>query len=165
MPSHSRNWADLGAGTGMFTEALKALLPSGKIFAVDKNPHVLWSLAGGSQVEIVVQEADFTKPMELPELDGIVMANALHYTPRPSAVLQQMMQYLRPGGHFILVEYETEQARPPWIPYPLPFRKFTRICEEAGLTKPVELHQVPAAYGHQHIYSALLQKSSTAPRV
>ena len=68
--------AGQGAGTGMFTLALRQLLESGTIYALDKNPHVLWSLAGGSPVEAVVLEADFTRPLELPLLDGIVMANA-----------------------------------------------------------------------------------------
>ena len=148
-------WADLGAGTGMFTLALRQLLQSGTIYAVDKNPHVLWSLAGGSPVEVVVLEADFTRPLELPLLDGIVMANALHYAADPVSVLKNILPRLRPGAPFLLVEYETEQAQPPWIPYPLPFRRFVDVAREAGLNEPQELERVPAGYGHRYIYSAV----------
>ena len=37
-------WADIGAGTGVFTLALRDLLEGGKIYAVDKSPHALWKL-------------------------------------------------------------------------------------------------------------------------
>ncbi len=151
-------WADLGAGTGMFTLALRQLLESGTIYAVDKNPHVLWSIAGGSPVEVIVHEADFTRPLELPPLDGIVMANALHYAPDPVATLKNILTCLRPGAPFLLVEYETEQARPPWIPYPLPFRRFVEVALEAGLSEPEELARVASDYGRRYIYSALARK-------
>lgn len=158
IPSPFGTWADLGAGTGMFTLALRSLLQSGTIYAVDKNPHLLWSLAGGGPVEVIVHEADFTRPMELPPLDGIVMANALHYAADPVAALQNILACLRPGAPFLLVEYETEQARPPWIPYPLPFRRFVDIALAAGQNEPEELERVPSDYGHRYIYSAVIQK-------
>ncbi|MCO6476874.1 MAG: class I SAM-dependent methyltransferase [Phaeodactylibacter sp.] len=148
-------WADLGAGTGMFTRALRQLLESGAIYAVDKNPHVLWSIAGGSPVEVIVHEADFTRPLKLPLLDGIVMANALHYAPDPTGTLKNILACLRPGAPFLLVEYETEQPRPPWIPYPLPFRRFREVALEAGLSEPEELERAPSDYGHRYIYSAV----------
>lgn len=159
--SPSGTWADLGAGTGMFTLALQQLLGSGTIYAVDKNPHVLWSIAGGGPAAIVVHEADFTRPLELPLLDGIVMANALHYAPDPVSALVNILACLRPGAPFILVEYETEQARPPWIPYPLPFRRFVEVALEAGLSQPEELERVASDYGHRHIYSAVSHRLSS----
>jgi len=152
-------WADLGAGTGMFTEVLRSLLPAGKIYAVDKNPHMLWSIAGGDPVEVVVVEGDFTHPLELPLLDGILIANALHYVPDPVTTLIRLTEYLRPGGVFILVEYETDLARPPWIPFPLPWHRFREVAALAGCPEPLPLSRVPAAYGHQHIYSALIRKA------
>ena len=151
-------WADLGAGAGMFTEALRQLLPEGTIYAVDKNPHMLWRIAGGAPVAVIVHEGDFNQPLELPRLEGLVMANALHYAPDPVHTLSLAMEYLRPEGAFILVEYETEEPRAPWIPFPLPLRRFEEVAAQAGLPAPRELHRVPAAYGHQHIYSALIRK-------
>ena len=158
IPSSSGIWADLGAGTGMFTLALRQLLKSGTIYAVDKNPHVLWSIAAAGPVEVIVHEADFTRPLELPLLDGIVMANALHYAADPVATLKNILTCLRKGAPFLLVEYETEQARPPWIPHPLPFRRFVEMAEKVGLSEPEELARVPSDYGRQYIYSALARK-------
>ena len=97
-------WADIGAGTGMFTIALHEILSSGTIYAVDKNPHVLWSLKGTDKVQIIVEEADFTHPMDLPQLDGIVMANALHYAEDPIPVITNIVEWLKPGGVLIKLE-------------------------------------------------------------
>jgi len=74
-------WADLGAGTGAFTLALAELVgPAGEVIAVDRDRRALRELErsvrrGGASVRTM--SADFTKPIELSPLDGIVMANSL----------------------------------------------------------------------------------------
>ncbi len=153
--SKTGTWADIGAGTGTFTLALQELLTEGVIYAVDKNPHVLWSLRSAGPVSIEVVEADFTRPFELPPLDGVVMANALHYTQEPAEAVKHITANLKPGGAFILIEYETRRPRPPWVPYPLPFSMFREIALESWLTEPQKIAEVPSRYGHDHIYSAL----------
>ncbi len=153
------SWADLGAGTGVFTLALSELLESGTIYAVDKNPHVLWSLPGSESVKIRVEEADFTRKMDLPVFDGILMANALHYAKDPVAVLQNVLQHLKPQGTFILIEYETQRAISPWVPYPIPFHKFVEIAKKVNLSKPSEIGRIPSSYGYDHIYAAKAKKN------
>lgn len=157
--SRQSTWADIGAGTGMFTLALREMLTSGTIYAVDKSPHALWRLPLNGGVKIEVVEGDFTKKMELPIVDNILMANALHYAEDPIPVLKNVLTHLRPGGQFVLIEYETEQAIPPWVPYPIPFSNFEKIAEECGLSKPEKIGQVPTRYGHEHIYSAVCHPS------
>ena len=77
-PGHG-TWADIGAGTGIFSEALMELLESGKIIAVDKSPHSLYSLKSSKQeVVFEILEGDFHQLLDLPPLDGILMANSLH---------------------------------------------------------------------------------------
>lgn len=149
------NWADIGAGTGKFTLALHDLLTEGVVYAVDKNPHMLWNLRTPGPVSIEVVEADFTRPFELPPLDGVVMANALHYTQEPAEAVKHVTANLKPGGAFILIEYETRKPRPPWVPYPLPFSMFREIALECWLTEPRKLAEQPSRYGHDHIYAAL----------
>lgn len=149
------SWADIGAGTGTFTKALRDLLRKGTVYAVDKNPHMLWNLRSSGSVSIEVVEADFTRSFELPPLDGVVMANALHYTQEPAEAVKQITANLKPGGAFILIEYETRTPRPPWVPYPLPFSMFREIALECWLTEPEKLAELPSRYGHKHIYSAL----------
>ena len=117
-------WADIGAGTGTFTLALREKLASGKIYAVDKSPHALWRLPLKGAIPIEVMEGDFNRPFDLPELDGIVLANTLHYAADPVIVLKNILKHLKPKGSFILVEYETSTPLPPWIPFPIPFKKY-----------------------------------------
>ena len=150
-------WADLGAGTGTFTQALQQILPSGKVYAVDKSPHALWRMPQHAKVPMEIVDADFTKPLGLPPLDGILMANALHYVPQPAKLLKELLKLLKPGGVFLLVEYETNRPRPPWIPFPIPFESFTAMAAEVGLSQPVEVGKVSSMYGHDHIYAAMSQ--------
>src|SRR5215213_5558800 len=78
-------WADLGAGTGAFTLALRDIAgPDVEIVAVDRDRHALQSLRAnldrqfpGTRLEL--RQADFTEPLDLPPLDGILAANAIHY--------------------------------------------------------------------------------------
>lgn len=146
-------WADIGAGTGTFTMALQEILTGGTIYASDKNPHALWRLPKTNNVELIVHEGDFHRPLDLPELDGIIMANALHYSPTPIQTLQNILQHLKAGGIFIFIEYELKQPRSPWIPYPIPYDAFEKMTSELNLSKPTMIKKVSSAYGHQHIYS------------
>ena len=156
--SKSASWADIGAGTGTFTLVLRELLTAGTIYAVDKNPHMLWKLPLDGPVPIRVVEGDFNRALDIPPVDGILMANTLHYAEDPVAVLQNVLQYLKPDGAFVLIEYETDTPLHPWIPYPIPFDRFGEIAHSCGLTPPVELARVPTQYGHQHIYSSMTMR-------
>lgn len=130
----SGTWADIGAGTGAFTEALRDLLSSGTVYAFDKNPHMLWRLESSPEVVIQVIEGDFTREFELPtRVEGIVMANALHYAEDHLQALQHVLAHLAPGGTFILIEYNTDQPNPPYVPFPLSEITFRSIASKAGL--------------------------------
>lgn len=151
-------WADIGAGTGAFTVALQMLLaPESTVWAIDKNPHMLWSLPKQNEVNIRVEEGNFERAMDLPLFDGIVMANALHYAQDPVVVLQNVLQHLKPGGTFILIEYDTAQANPPWIPYPVSLASFETLAPQVGLTPPQAIHRVSSQYGQNSIYSMVCQ--------
>ena len=151
-------WADIGAGTGTFTLALREILTSGKVIAVDKSPHALWRLPLAGEIPIEIVEGDFNQLLELPVVDGILMANTLHYAVQPIEVLQNILQHLKPGGSFILIEYETATPLPPWIPFPLPFERFKKIALEAGLTEPIEIGKAASSYGHDYMYAVFCEK-------
>jgi ubiquinone/menaquinone biosynthesis C-methylase UbiE len=138
VPTQGEIWADLGAGTGNFTWALRELLgPHGTIYAVDRDGKAIRAqrerLAQAiSGAAIHPLQADFTGPLDLPTLDGVLMANALHFIRDQPAVVERLSGYLRPGGRLLLVEYDARFTLP-WVPFPVPFERFQSLAAGAGL--------------------------------
>src|SRR5687767_11758231 len=84
------SWADLGAGSGAFTLALRELIgASAHIHAVDRDRARLRELERAYQARfgdtnnLYIHVTDFTRALDLPPLDGIVMANSLHFYKNP----------------------------------------------------------------------------------
>ena len=153
------SWADLGSGEGAFTLALAELLgPTGTIHTIDRDGRALKVQLDAIRrtfpgVAVTPLAADFTKPIELPVLDGIVMANSLHFQRDKLAVLGLVTGYLRPGGRLILVEYDADQGNQ-WVPFPLSFRTWKTLSATAGLRETRRLAAVPSRFLGS-IYSAL----------
>lgn len=160
-------WADLGSGEGAFTLALADLLgPGGTILSVDLDAGALrvQARAVARRFPAAVAEyrrADFTKPGSLgaapASLDGILMANSLHYVADQAAVLGALVALLKPGGRFVLVEYDTDTGNR-WVPYPVSFPAWEQLSARAGLLGTRRVHSVPSRFLGR-IYSA----ASNAP--
>jgi ubiquinone/menaquinone biosynthesis C-methylase UbiE len=153
------SWADLGAGEGAFTLALADLLgPGGHITAVDRDAGSLRSLAPemgrrfpATKLDVVV--ADFTKSLALASLDGIVMANSLHFVRDKRPVLASVQAMLRPGGRLIVVEYGADRGNP-WVPHPFSYPRWEQMAVDAGFERTRLLGTVPSRYLGS-IYSAI----------
>jgi SAM-dependent methyltransferase len=87
---------------------------------------------------IIPQQADFTRPLDLPALDGLLLANSLHFIRDQQAALALIAGYLRPGGCLLLVEYDL-RAPLPWVPFPVPLARLELLAAEAGFEKPTEI--------------------------
>jgi SAM-dependent methyltransferase len=154
-------WADLGSGRGAFTLALADLLgPTGTIWSVDRDAHLLDEQAGGLRALPVATTprvhalvGDFTRPLALPALDGIVMANSLHFVADPVSVLRQVVELLRPGGRFVLVEYDADRGNH-WVPHPISAARWPGVAEAAGLADVREIGRRGSRFLNA-IYSAL----------
>ncbi len=155
-------WADLGAGSGTFTRALADLLgPAGLVYAVDRRPALTdTNFAGGAEIRGV--QADFAKPLRLGPLDGVLMANSLHFVGRQERVLRQVVGDLVPGGTFLLVEYDLQRATP-WIPYPVPPARFADLARRVGLSEPREFKRRPSRYGPRELYAAVAFRADRPP--
>ncbi len=161
-------WADVGAGAGAFTLALADLLgPGGRIVAIDRDARALAqaeaAVAGrfpGFLVETLV--GDFTGPLELPVLDGLVAANSLHFVPRDrqAEVIRALAGYLRPAGTFVIVEYDAD-LRNQWVPYPFSAAMWKGLAIRAGLVEPRLLARVPSGFLGA-IYSAVATCSTAS---
>jgi SAM-dependent methyltransferase len=152
-------WADLGAGSGAFTLALADLLgTAGSIHAVDRDRGAVQAMADAMRtrfptIRLHPMVADFTGPLDLPPLDGLVMANSLHFVRDKLPVLELVRGYLRPGGRLVLVEYDADHGNP-WVPHPLSYPSWERLAAEAGFEATRRLAGVPSHFLGA-IYSAL----------
>jgi ubiquinone/menaquinone biosynthesis C-methylase UbiE len=141
---HARGgiWADLGAGEGVFTRALAEILGAdARIYAVDRDARAMASLkrwASSSTTYVIPVAADITKPLDLPglgerKLDGILLANALHFVRDAGAVLGPLARLVASGGSVVLIEYDHRAANQ-WVPYPIPSTKLSALAAAAGLS-------------------------------
>lgn len=140
-----QRWADLGCGSGIFIKALASLLPRGsKVIAVDKEPQNLPDFI----------QADFIND-DLPHgaLDGILMANSLHYVKDKAQLFQRF-----DVPKFLIVEYDTTRSNP-WVPYPISYANLEQLAIGLGyhIEKPATQ---PSRFGGT-MYSALLSKTGT----
>jgi SAM-dependent methyltransferase len=152
-------WADFGSGTGAFTLALADLIgPTGVIYSIDQDRSALAQqersmLARFPNTIVHYRVADFTRPIDLPAFDGIVMANSLHFQRRPEPIVQLLKGYLRPQGRFIIVEYNVEHGNSA-VPYPVSFRMWDELAHKCGFTHTRLLMTRPSRF-LQEIYSAV----------
>ncbi len=166
IPEKGGIWADFGSGTGAFTLALADLIgPTGKIYSIDKDQRALKEQdkamrASFPAIAVEYRKSDFTRPLDLPKLDGIVMANALHFVRLKDTMLQLICSYLRPGGRFILVEYNTDRGNM-WVPYPLTYRTWETLARQNGFTGTQLISTIPSRFFGE-IYSALSFTESTS---
>jgi len=157
-------WADLGAGSGTFTLALASLLgPTGVVYAVDRDASALRALSrasarasGSAPVRTIV--GDFTEPVELPPLDGVVLANALHFVPYADQprVLGEIATRVERRGPIVVVEYERRTANP-YVPFPISFDALGALAAACGLEAPRLLATQPSRF-RGSIYSAIVRR-------
>ena len=145
-------WADFGAGSGAFTLALSELVGlNAEIYAIDKDRAGLGKLERshrehfGTSQNLHLVRADFTGALSLPPLDGIVMANSLHFFKDKEKVLRHVRTFLKLNGALLLVEYNADSGNP-WVPYPLSFETYRALTPRAGFSEPRLLAQHPSRF-------------------
>jgi ubiquinone/menaquinone biosynthesis C-methylase UbiE len=159
IPGPGGVWADFGSGSGAFTLALADLLgPGAQIYSVDKNDAALNQQARAIRsrfpaVEMHYLTADYTHSLDLPTLDGALMANTLHFQQQKGPVLGLIRTYLRPGGRLIVVEYNLDRGNT-WVPYPFSYQTWDTIARSNGFINTRLLARRPSRFMGE-IYSAL----------
>lgn len=144
-------WADLGSGRGAFTLALAECLGTeSKIYSVDLDWRALKHQETRMKAEYPLNDVayirgDFTHKLDLPPLDGILIANALHFVREKESVLVQLREYLKPGGRFLLVEYNTNEGNYA-VPHPISFQTWLALAESCGLHRTELLRTRPSSF-------------------
>lgn len=158
-------WADFGAGSGAFTLALRELVgPHAEIYAVDKDQRALRELEQSHREHFTTSQnvhtvrADFSGALSLPPLDGIVMANSLHYFKDKEKILRHVRSYLKLNGALLLVEYNVDSGNM-WVPYPISFETYRTLAPHVGFNEPQLLAKVPSRFLRE-FYSSVTYRLS-----
>jgi precorrin-6B methylase 2 len=154
-------WADFGSGTGAFTLALADLIgPTGMIYSIERDRSALAQQERSLREQfpntiVHYRPTDFTHPIRdsIPVLDGIVMANSLHFQRHPEPIVQLLKSYLRSQGRFILVEYNIEEGNSA-VPYPVSYRQWETLARHCGFDRTRLLMTRPSRF-LKEIYSAV----------
>ena len=154
-----QTWADLGCGNGLFTKVLATLLADGStVYAIDKADtfHIDNNISK-SKTNIFFRRQDIEKQeLNLPALDGILMANVLHYVRDKEPFIEKLKRSMKQNASFLIVEYYTDQPVPHWVPFPLSFTAATQLFRQAGYKKFEKLGNQASLYQHSNLYSAII---------
>jgi ubiquinone/menaquinone biosynthesis C-methylase UbiE len=163
-PSSNGTWADLGAGSGAFTLALRELIgPEATIYAVDKDRAALNDLDSAhrhrfaTSRNLILLNEDFTRINNIPALDGVVMANSLHFFKDKEKILRHVYGLMKPNGVLLLVEYNVDSGNL-WVPYPLTFETYRALAPRVGFGEPRLLATIPSRF-LKEFYSAVAYRS------
>ncbi len=165
VPRRPGVWADLGAGDGTFTQALARLLePGSRIYAADRDRAALAALqkTGVNGIAVITVHADLTSTVLLPgvlpaTLDGVLIANTLHFISQPATLLTEVSGWLRPSGRLVIIEYDGRRPNR-WVPYPLPSTALPELVRRAGFAAPTITASRPSRYGGT-LYVAVAERA------
>lgn len=144
-------WADLGCGDGIFTFVLcQMLAPSSQVCGVDRDRLALERLTQRRGTLSLPStpttlHADFLYPLHLPPLDGILVANALHFVRTKQPVFDALAALLKPGGKLVVVEYNTNQGNHA-VPFPVDETGFLVLAQAVGLERTQVVSRVPSTF-------------------
>lgn len=156
-PAAAVHWLDLGCGNGTFTYALAAHLAAGSLItAMDQAPQHLRRVF--HQVSIRFMQADFTQAFSLQTpVDGILMANSLHYVKEPEALIRKLSSFFKKHtARFLIIEYDLDNANE-WVPFPVSFARLQQLFHEAGYASVQKMAGRPSVYGHGSLYAAIIK--------
>jgi predicted methyltransferase len=114
--------ADIGAGSGYFTERLARLVgASGRVYANDIQPGMLDLLRRRlnrerlTNVTVVLGEPTDPK-LPAAAIDMALMVDVYHELADPQTMLANIRKALKPGGRLVLIEYKGEDQSVPILP-------------------------------------------------
>jgi SAM-dependent methyltransferase len=151
-------WADLGCGDGTFTLALAHLLAAhSAIHAIDLDASALRRIPSSHKtVRITTHHRDFaTQPWPFSDLDGLLMANSLHFVEHQAAFIRACESQMKPRRRFLIVEYDMDKPSR-WVPYPLSRVELAHLFEGAGYPSIRVLRSRPSVYRRASLYATAI---------
>lgn len=147
--------ADIGAGSGYFTQRLAPLVPQGRVLAEDIDPEMLKIIQRKTQrrratglikhpnVETILGT---TTDPKLPEgaVDFVLLVDAYHEFDHPREMMAAIVRALKPGGQVIQLEFRAEDPSVPIKPlHKMTAAQARKEMETAGLMWKETLDTLP----------------------
>ncbi|PWI32427.1 class I SAM-dependent methyltransferase [Vibrio albus] len=107
--------ADIGAGTGYFSNLFSQTIKSGKVYAIDCEPNMVaymknrFSESGFAHLTVVQSEAD--DPCIPAGVNTVFLANTYRFILKRNEFLQKMREQTAPGTRFVFVDFKGSHAR------------------------------------------------------
>jgi len=142
------------AGTGYLSRRIApAVVPGGKVWAVDVQPEMVSLLQAGvqrsglKQIEPRLGAVDDVK-LPASSVDLAILVDVYHELAQPFEVLSSIVKALKPGGQLVFVEYRAED---PGVPIkPLHKMSEAQIKREAAVF-PLEWERTVGTLPWQHV--------------
>ena len=137
---------DYGAGTGIYTVAVTAAVPNGKVFAVEALPQLAELLRQKITPQLadrlcLCETDDNVVPLDDDEADRVVMVDVLHHLYDQPDALEEVVRLLRPGGLFVVLDWgDKERPVGPPLGHVLGLEAVRGIIAGMGL-EVVEAHE------------------------
>ncbi len=146
--------ADIGAGTGYLSRRMApAVVPGGKVWAVDVQPEMVSLLQAGAQrggftqIEARLGAVDDVR-LPAGTVDLAIMVDVYHELSHPHEVMASLLKAVKPGGRIVFVEYKAEDARVPIKP--LHKMSEAQIKREAAVF-PLDWERTVSTMPWQHV--------------
>jgi ubiquinone/menaquinone biosynthesis C-methylase UbiE len=129
---------DVGAGTGYFALPLsRAVLPGGRVLAVDVRPEMLQLLRARipAALPVALVEGEATRTtLEDAIADVVLLATVWHELDDHVAALAEMSRILTPVGRLAILDWRDDVEQPPGPPleHRIPPAEVTRTLERNG---------------------------------
>ena len=125
--------ADIGGGTGIYSEGLLDRMPGAMAYVVDPSQEMLDQVNRQPRLVTVCSDADGAaealRDLSVSGVDLVFIKEAVHHFPDPAGALSSLARIVRPGGYFVIM------MLPKTIGYPLfaaALRRFTELQPDPG---------------------------------
>ncbi len=107
--------ADIGAGTGYFSNIFSQIVKKGKVYAIDCEPNMVVYMQNRFSdtdfAHLTVIQSQYEDPCIPVGTDTVFLANTYRFIQNRGEFLNKMREQTKPGTRFVFVDFKGSHAR------------------------------------------------------